>query len=177
VSKDDPYGLPEVIIEHNRARFGVFSWQGQAPQYDQLGPPGEIVYRRYFDGRPLDGKGKAIIDTLLHYDDRGYLDGILNTYPFGAANADGSKLDDPGDVTLTLRPDVDTPGGGVRALLVADALRRWPDITVEVEVEVELDRTILATGPLDGTVIVPEPGIHGVPVDGNRRIMGRLPNL
>ena len=105
VSKDDPYDQPEVTIERNRARFGTFSWQGQAPQYDQLGPPGEIVYRRYFDGRPLIGEGKATIDTLLHYDERGHLDGILNTYPYGAAETPTA----PSWMTRAMSPSPSVP--------------------------------------------------------------------
>lgn len=163
----DPYNTPSWTLAINRHRFGTFSWSGQAPQYDQLGPPGEIVYWRYFDGKPLTGEGKATIDTLLHYDDQGYLDGILNTFPYGARNNDGSKLDDPGAVAITIRPDVDTPTGGVRGLLVTEALRRWPTITVESEAVLDPGVIRLVS---DGTVTVPEPGIHSVPLDGNRRI-------
>jgi hypothetical protein len=93
MSKDD--GLPDIVIEHNWSRYGVFSWQGQAPQYDQLGPPGEIVYRRYFDGKALDSNAKATIDTPLHYYDDGHLDGIVNTFPFGKRGGKVNRAAEP----------------------------------------------------------------------------------
>lgn len=114
---------PEAIIRHNRMKFGTFSWQGQAPQYDQLGSPGEIVYRRFTDDWVGSTVGPGtVIDTLLHYDEQGYLEGILNYYPHGAVERDGRVLDAPGGVNITLRPDA---GPSVSRTLLAEARRRW----------------------------------------------------
>lgn len=159
MSTDD--GLPEVTLKRNRANFGTYSWQGQAPQYDQLGEPGEIRYQRFFDGWALTAPGKATIDTLLHYDEDGNLDGILNTYPYGARENDGRKLDDPGEVCLTIRPDHDMD---VIRPLMDEAQRRW-GVTIGFSSGVRL-----AIGDSTAHTTV------GALTDGNRR-QARLPKL
>jgi len=97
-----------------REQHGTYSWEGQRWQYDQLGPPGEIVYHRFsIESTP--------IDTLLHYDERGTLDGILNTYPQG--HFDGIWTEQSGNVNTFERPGL---GGKVADQLMAEAARRWP---------------------------------------------------
>jgi hypothetical protein len=125
---------PDIIIQSNRDRFGTFSWQGQALQYDQLGEPDSIVYRRYMEAKAFaeKGGGPATIDTLLYYDEFGVLAGILNTYPYGAV---GSRwIEEPGNVNTFTRPGanrgIGVPGA-VHDRLMADARRRWPNIAEE----------------------------------------------
>jgi hypothetical protein len=177
MSKDDGYNQPELTLQRNRLRYGTFSWMGQAPQYDQLGEPNELRYQRFYDGTPLVGNAeKAVIDTLLHYDEWGNLDGILNTFPLGARNADGSKLDDPGNSAIMIRPDQDTPDGGVRELLENEALRRWPDIAIDppvIEVAVRNRRPRFGSVPSTDDEIADWVAQQNVEVDtgedGNRR--------
>lgn len=126
--RDDYEGVPRLTVENNRMRYGMFSWQGQAMQYDQLGPPNEIVYRRYHEGQA------TFVDCLLHYDKAGKLDGILNTYPFGAQSPDGMVTEHPGSVNAFIRPDV-ADQDGLYKLMLTDARRRWPDIGEDVDFE------------------------------------------
>lgn len=134
---------PRATIEYMRMRYGVFSWQGQALQYDQVGPPGEIVFRVFIDN------GVAI-NTLLYYDPEvKLLAGILNHYPRGAQRWDGAWLERPGNVNVFVHPDADD-SEAVYAKLMAEATRRWPDLIAPVQWEV--------------------PAPVGGYLDGNRRI-------
>ena len=145
---------PRLLIASNRMKFGVFSWQGQCPQYDQLGDPGEIVYRRYFDN--------AIpIDTLLYYDKQGFLAGILNTYPVGAIVSGGKMLEKPGNVNMFVRPDVDDDLAVTRALL-AESKRRW-NLGSETPLRLAIGTDTAYT-------------TAGAVIDGNRRML-RLSDL
>lgn len=152
---------PRITIEANRRRFGTFSWQGQSPQYDQLGPAGGIVYRRFKEG-------PAYVDTLLHYDEAGNLDGILNTYPTGGVGPTGVVLERPGDVNIFTRPDVEShrvATARVAGALMAEAERRW-----KVKGETP-------TRWVDGDTTV-DPGSVGGSlggIDGNRRISSYEP--
>jgi hypothetical protein len=103
---------PDAIIRTFRSRYGTYSWQGQALQYDQFGPPNEIVYRRFMADEP--------VDTLLYYDEQGILAGVLNTYPEG--HFDGQWIEQPGNVNTFVRPVL---AEGVHKLLLTEAKRRW----------------------------------------------------
>lgn len=119
-----PDGLPRTTIEMNRRRFGTFSWQGQAPQYDQLGPKGEIVYRQYFDGG-------YPINTLLYYDNtHGQLIGFLNHYPYEVAQqGPGDPLQTAQSANVFLHPDLTgTEADRLFKKLVAEGKRRWPQM-------------------------------------------------
>lgn len=154
---------PEYTITRNRWRFGTFSWQGQAPQYDQLGEPGEIVYRRYSAGGSVTSTLGSLtwIDTLLYYDEQGYLAGILNYYPFGAVEHDGVELEKPGNVNMFVRPDVDDDKMVSRAMFT-ESQRRW-----NVRAETPIRATV-------GTDTFTTTG--GAFLDGNQRIV-RLSDL
>lgn len=166
---------PRATIESNRMRFGMFSWEGQAPQYDQLGEPGSVVYRRYTEGQA------TWVDVLLHYDHQGRLDGIFNTYPFGAASHGGEVLEKAGSSNAFIRPDVADPDALYQSLL-AEGRRRWPLIRGDVDHEVRSaisapainhpdlsQRDVLRrTRPIEA--IAPT---RGDGIDGNRRISRR----
>lgn len=131
---------PAHLIAYNRSRYGTYSWKGQALQYDQRGPAGEIVYQRFGEGKLFsDGPGPigmVLIDTLLSYDERGLLAGILNYYPQDIFNPDGTQLEKAGNVCLTLRPDHELGcSTWVATGLVDEAERRW-QINPEAQVTV-----------------------------------------
>lgn len=151
--------MPNYTIASNRWRFGTFSWQGQAPQYDQLGQPGEIVYRRYVEDIANSSVMMGTpVDTLLYYDEHGHLAAILNHYPAGAIEKDGNQLEAPGNVNTIIRPDAPE----TREVLIAEARRRWPTCNDEI---------VIGMGPnaLRGTVTIPV-SLGGGIQDGNRRI-------
>lgn len=112
---------PRITIDLNRLRFGTYSWQGQAPQYDQLGPPNEIVYRIF---------EKGYVNALLSYDENGQLVGILNHYPHDVVSG-GTVLEKAGNVNTFVRPDA-TPA--VHQRLLRECMRRW-HVTEDTEVE------------------------------------------
>lgn len=122
------YNLPRTTIEHNRRKYGVFSWQGQAPQYDQLGPKGEIVYRQFVEYG-------NVINTLLAYDpEYGYLSGILNHYPYEVVDTQhrgdqlkGDVLQTAGSVNIFAHPGVSN-SRTLRDQLLAEAKRHWPNL-------------------------------------------------
>jgi hypothetical protein len=146
---------PDYTIERLRDRFGTFSWQGQALQYDQLGPSGEIVYRRYVEDNPRSTVEQGtLIDTLLFYDEQGVLAGILNHYPYGAIEKNGNELEKPHSANTFARPGTDEDA--INAALVAEAKRRWPTVRGED----------IFVGP------VPRPQLPGYIDDAQHRIRG-----
>lgn len=93
------------------------AWDLQAPQYDipEVGDRSPGLHEWRVPGEWVRG---IAIDVLLHYDADWLLDGILTHYP------DGSPMDDqPGDITVLVRPDRQRRGIG--RLLVEEAVRRW----------------------------------------------------
>lgn len=87
------------------------SWQSQASQYPEHGPPG-ISYLR----------GQLTptyhVDCLLYRDETGQLLGILNHYP-----ADLARVQRKGSVNLWVHPD--HRRSGVGRALVLEAVERW----------------------------------------------------
>lgn len=162
-----PDGLPRHTIEANRRRFGTFSWQGQAPQYDQLGPKGEIVYRQFFDnGVP--------INTLLAYDPQwGQLIGFLNHYPYEVVDGAGQNLQRAQSVNMFLHPDLSNQDRkALFKVLMDDAKRRWPergeadeaDLVPSIQSnEIDVDPSLLRT---QGLLMDPS----RTPMDGNHRV-------
>jgi hypothetical protein len=136
-------GDPKITIAMARARYGVFSWQGQAPQYDQMGPAGGVVHHRYYDGTWPDLR---VADTLLFYGDRGHLTGILNYYPQDCYERDGTLLEKAGNVNLFVRPDIDHDH--LAPVMIAEARTRWPDIQGETPVALTIGNHT-TRGPLD----------------------------
>lgn len=131
---------PDLIIEAQRQRFGTYSWQGQTLQYDQIGEPDSIVYRRFTEALAADRSGPAIIDTLLYYDEEGKLAGILNTYPLGAVG--DRYIEEPGNINTFIRPGMPE---AVHDRLIADANKRWTGLA-----EVDLAEGARAFGGEDG---------------------------
>lgn len=117
---------PWTWIKAQRERYGTFSFEGQKWHYDQMGPPGEIVYRQYYDDGSAEPRGwgtQTHIDCLLYYGVGGRLVGILNHYPHGAWDKEtGKQIERPGNVNLTL-PEGDPHGA--RPKLLAEGKRRW----------------------------------------------------
>lgn len=154
---------PDYLIQSLRGRFGTFSWQGQALQYDQLGAPDEIVYRRFTDDFVNSTVGRdTVTDTLLYYDEQGHLAGILNHYPYGAVEHDGTVLEKPHNVNLFIRPDVDGSGNMVAKRLFDESQRRW-NVNAETPMRIAVGTDTVHT-------------MAGAFIDGNRRI-ARLSDL
>lgn len=91
----------------------VFTWDSQVVQYPHRGDPGVS----YFAGELSDGR---VVDCLLHRDDKGILQGILNYYREGV---DWGPDEKPGNVNLWVKPGRERRGIGTE--LVQDAVRRW----------------------------------------------------
>jgi hypothetical protein len=151
---------PDYVIARLRQRHGTYSWQGQALQYDQFGPPGEIVYRRFFGDQGLP------VDTLLAYDDEGDLAGVFNFYPQGGPmDIDGTVLEQPGNANSFIRPDLEErEPGKLYEQLRAEAHRRgWP------VAEDNKTQFVTADGTPAGEYRPGQPSPNGG-IDGNRRI-------
>ena len=111
----------------------AYSWASQEAQYAKYGPAG-INFEQHmvscttgeevFDILPiLAGPDITVIDCLLHRDEHGRLDGILNHY-------DGKNpLEDQHALNVWVRPD--SRRQGIASLLVQEAKRRWPQVTLE----------------------------------------------
>lgn len=111
----------------------AYSWDSQVRQYAKYGQAG-IGFEQHmvncttgeevFDIAPvLAGPDITVIDCLLHRDADGRLDGILNHY-------DGKNpLEDKDAVNVWVRPD--SQRQGIATLLVQEARRRWPTVTLE----------------------------------------------
>ena len=92
----------------------MYSWDSQAVQYAEVGKefgtPFSIVL--------FVPVGPDIIHCLLHYDETGKLDGILNHYP-----NDIPPWEDAGNFNVWVRPD--SFRAGIGKALVAEADRLW----------------------------------------------------
>jgi GNAT superfamily N-acetyltransferase len=97
------------------AEGAMQGWVSQVGQYPKKGEPG-IGYRREF----AHGDAAMPVDCLLFRNRKGALVGILNHYPLGCGP------ERPHNVNVWVRPDRQRRGIGSR--LVAEALRRWPEI-------------------------------------------------
>lgn len=86
-------------------------WTEQTAQYPEKGPPGIS----YFKG---DMGGGEYVDCLLHRDEDGYLNGVLNHYPF-----DFPPHEQKGNVNVMVPTDARNQGIGTA--LIAEADRRW----------------------------------------------------
>jgi len=113
------YDMPRYVLHDKRSRYGMYTWEGQALQYDQLGPPGEIIYRRFVEQMATP----ITIETLLCYDNTGRLTGIANYYPEPVFEHTGRQIEKPGNLNLFIRPDEGSKT--VVAALTAETQRRW----------------------------------------------------
>jgi len=142
--------VPRYTLNDKRTRYGMYTWEGQSLQYDQLGPPTEIIYRRF-----IEGMGNLVtIETLLYYDERGRLAGIANYYPETVVDVDGNVVEKPGNLNLFIRPDQEV---AAMAALTTETKRRW-NVSEET--------------PMQVTV-----GVHTATVsvgDGQHRLKGAL---
>lgn len=111
----------------------AYSWESQAAQYAPKGQPGLSLERHMVSmttgkevfGIPpeLAGGDVTVIDCLLHRDDRGDLDAILNHY-------DGKNpLEAKDNVNVWVRPDSRQRGLGTA--MVQAAMERWPGVKLE----------------------------------------------
>lgn len=162
---------PEITIQNARRTHGMFSWEGQALQYDQRNDPNTIVYQRFNDGQT------TWVDCLLHYNDKGLLDGILNTYPYGTWDTEtGLQTEIPGATNTFVRPGAPA---SVRQALVAEAKRRWPNSLDERQPEFESAPTKQRpelSPTLDETIEGIERAISNRSgIDGNRRVYNLRP--
>lgn len=121
----DEYFMVEVNVID-----GAFSWESQARQYAEFGPPGISLESHYLDmasdrevyplGADLTDPNVTCINCLLHRDSDGRLDGILNHY-------DGKNpLERKDAINLWVRPD--SQRRGIGTALVREAVGRWPGI-------------------------------------------------
>lgn len=110
---------------------GAFSWASQAEQYQKFGQPG-LSYEAHYVSMvtqdevfPVhdeldDDPTVTKIDCLLHRDEGGLLDGILNHY-------DGKNpLEQRDAINVWVRPD--SQRRGIATDMVREAKRRWPGI-------------------------------------------------
>lgn len=163
---------PRTLIDSLREQHGMFSWEGQRLQYDQLGPPGEIVYQRYEDG--------SAVDVLLYYSPpdpkgRGRLIGILNHYPDGASNiASGEMLEPVGSCNVFIHPTFNQDDS-VLQVLWTEARRRWnvrKDVgPAELQVGRIKEGKLATSAPMSFDVDIE---LSPSDMDGNRRL--RRPN-
>jgi hypothetical protein len=136
------------FITAKRKKHGVFSWEGQRWEYDQLGPGKGIVYHRWQDENPKSSSEGMWVDCLLYYDAKGHLAGILNHYPYGAIDRDtGHMTERVGNVNVFVRPG--KTEDEARQALLAECKSRW-------------NRTETAWEPLPTTTL-----------DGQHRLGGR----
>ena len=89
----------------------ALSWQSQAEQYPEWGPPG-IGYH------PGLVPGVTVVDCLLYRDDKGYVIGILNYF-----SDDVPPYERAGNVNIFVHPDHRRKG--IATALWREAERRW----------------------------------------------------
>ena len=96
----------------------AFSWESQVSQYPTKGSPGIT----YFAGETDYGT----VHCLLYRDVKGDVVGILNYYD---GHLKPNVWETAGNVNVWVHPDRQRRGIATR--LVAEAARRWPDITLD----------------------------------------------
>jgi hypothetical protein len=113
----------------------AYTWESQAEQYAQTGPPGRRLEYHWVDlesGDEVfpaasalgpDVAGATRIDCLLHRDEDGLLDGILNHYD-GRNPVEGKDA-----INVWVRADRQRQG--IATGLVRHAMSLWPGITYD----------------------------------------------
>ena len=102
-------GLPDLTPSIRDDR--MHSWESQAAQYPEIGPPGISHYREELIGG-------IFVDCLLYRDEQGELVGILNHYPDAIP-----PYERAGDQTMWVRPA--NRRQGIGSALARDAFFRW----------------------------------------------------
>ena len=97
------------------------SWAAQVRQYPPIGRPGIS----YLEGRPVSFP-EYRVDCLRFRNQKGGLIGILNHYPIELLSHDRAH-----NINIWVRPDRQRRGVGTR--LVTAALRRWPEIELDMQ--------------------------------------------
>lgn len=115
-------------IPPGAATSGVFSWDNQAAQYDEDGPPGVGYFRGEVEEMEAKGHPDFYVDCLLYRGADGTLLGILNHYPM-TDPVNRPPLEVAGNVNIWVHPD--HYGQGIGTALFIEAQERWGPINLD----------------------------------------------